>query len=463
MNELDDSQRQSTSTQMRSMVEWAFGPAGRDIPRAARLKAALVLADNIAAIVAAQDEPEVSRVQAQLAGGGSGAGVSIFRAGLPRSDRISAALANGIAGSWCELDEGYRLAPCHAGLYVIPALLAEAETLGLTAGELIDAMALSYELTARMARTWIFPQMTLHPHPQTAAIGGAMAVAVCRRFDASTAYDALTSASTMITAGNYAHAVQGALVRNVWSAVGTANGMRAADWSALGIGGMPDGPYSVFTELLGQRPSPQALTEGLGQEWAVCNGYHKIHACCQSTHSAVEAVLEALKALPPGTTHADIAEIHLQTHRPSMSNKSPSTSLAGKFSYDHVLATTLVNGHAGADAFGAQWLQDPAVVRLRETVRVSQFLPALPRPQDRPARLTLHLKDGRQIQTECLSARGGPDRPFEPDVLHHKINSLVSVSFPSLARNLLALCDLPPALLAQPWSQLLAQDQRAAK
>jgi hypothetical protein len=73
------------------------------------------------------------------------------------------------------------------------------------------------------------------------------------------------------------------------------------------------------------------------------------------------------------------------------------------------------------------------------------------------------LKDGRQIQTECLSARGGPDRPFEPDVLHHKINSLVSVSFPSLARNLLALCDLPPALLAQPWSQLLAQDQRAAK
>ena len=75
MNELDDSQRQSTSTQMRSMVEWAFGPAGRDIPRAARLKAALVLADNIAAIVAAQDEPEVSRVQAQLAGGGSGAGV----------------------------------------------------------------------------------------------------------------------------------------------------------------------------------------------------------------------------------------------------------------------------------------------------------------------------------------------------------------------------------------------------
>lgn len=145
-----------------------------------------------------------------------------------------------------------------------------------------------------------------------------------------------------------------------------------------------------------------------------------------------------------------------------MSNKSPSTSLAGKFSYDHVLATTLVNGHAGADAFGAQWLHDPAVARLREQVRLSLFEPALPRPHDRPARLTLRLHDGRQIQTECLSARGGPDRPFEPEVLHKKIETLVSVAFPHLARKLLALCDLPPALLAQPWSQLLAEDRAAA-
>ena len=279
MNQSDAQLREQTADGMRRMVEWAFSPAARDIPQAARRKAALVLADNVAAIVAAQDEPEVARVHAQLSGGGAGE-ASVLRAGLPRTDRISAALANGIAGSWCELDEGYRLAPCHAGLYVIPALLAEAEVLRLTAGELIDAMALSYEITARMARCWIFPQMTLHPHPQTAAIGGAMAVAVCRRFDAATALQALTSACTLITVGGYSHAVNGALVRNVWSAVGTANGMRAGDWAQLGIGGMPDGPYSVFTELLGQAPSPAALTQGLGEEWAVANGYHKIHACC---------------------------------------------------------------------------------------------------------------------------------------------------------------------------------------
>src|SRR5256885_2487954 len=40
------------------------------------------------------------------------------------------AAANGAAATWCELDEGYRLAPAHAGAYILPALLAEAEATG---------------------------------------------------------------------------------------------------------------------------------------------------------------------------------------------------------------------------------------------------------------------------------------------------------------------------------------------
>lgn len=457
MNENDrETQRAATAHGLRDMVAWAAGPAAREIPDAARRKAALVLADNLAAIIAAQDEPEVARVQQELVAEGAGAAeAAVFRTGMPRTGRIQAALANGVAGSWCELDEGYRLAPCHAGLYVIPALLAEAEVLGLRVAELIDAVALSYELTARMARCWIFPQMTLHPHPQTAAIGGAMAVAACRRYDADTLLATLTAASTLITVGGISHAVKGALVRNVWAAVGTTNGMRAADWARLGIGGMDDGPFSVFTELLGQRPNPEALTQGLGVEWAVTQGYHKIHACCQSTHSSVEATLQARATLPAGMTVDDIEEIHLATHRPAMSNKAPETSLAGKFSYEHVLATALVHGHAGPAAFGAHTLADPRIARLRERVRLTKFEPALPRPHDRPARLRLVLRNGREVQAECLSAQGGPDRPFAADVIPGKIASLTQPLSPRLADDLVALCDLPASLLSRRWSELI--------
>jgi 2-methylcitrate dehydratase PrpD len=452
----DPALQQRTAEGLRTLCAWAAGPAARDIPAGARRKAALVLADNLAAIIAAQDEPEVRRVHEQLAAEDTGRDrAAIYRQGLPRTHRMAAALANGIACSWCELDEGYRLAPCHAGLLVIPALLAEAEVLDLSAGELVDAMALSYELTARMARCWVFPQLTLHPHPQTAAIGGAMAVAATRRFDAGRMLSALTASATLVTVGSFSHAVGGALVRNVWSAVGTVNGMRAADWSGLGIGGMLDGPWSAFTQLLGQAPNPDALTQALGQEWAVANGYHKIHACCQSTHSAVEAMLAARASLPAGTGPDDVEAIHLATHRPGMTNPDPETSLAGKFSFAHVLAATLVHGHAGQEAFAAATLQDPRIARLRHAVQLAKFEPALPRPHDRPARLRLVLRDGREVHAECLSARGGPDRPWAPGVIEDKVRSLAGTLSPRLADDLLALVELPPALLGRPWRDVL--------
>ena len=73
----------------------------------------------------------------------------------------------------------------------------------------------------------------------------------------------------------------GALVRNVWPAIGAWTGMRCVDWAGFGIGGLPRSPYDVFVDGLGAEARPEQLTDGLGREWAVEDGYHKIHACCQ--------------------------------------------------------------------------------------------------------------------------------------------------------------------------------------
>ena len=451
----DDTSQEQTAQGVVALTAWAASPQAREISSEAMRKAALVFADNLAALIAAQDEPEVQAIHKQLVGEDGGGRATVFSHGMPKAGRMAAALANGIACSWCELDEGYRLAPCHAGLLVQPALMAEAEVLSLSTGELLQAMAIAYEVTARIARCWVFPQLTLHPHPQTAAIGGAMAVAAARRFDAASFHAALTAASTLTTLGSFSHAVGGALVRNVWSAIGTVNGMRMADWTALGIGGMKDSPWSVYTQLLGQAPNPPVLTAGLGQEWAIANGYHKIHACCQSTHSAVEAMVEARAALPEGASHHDVTEIHLASHRPGMTNPDPPTSLAAKFSFAHVLATVLVHGHADQPAFSASVLNHPDIARLRHAVRLTQFEPALPRPHDRPARLKLVLRDGRQVHAQCLSARGGPDRPWEAGVIEHKIRQLTATLSPRLADTLLELTELPSALLAKPWGEIL--------
>src|SRR5690606_32458545 len=133
----------------------------------------------------------------------------LFRPGGVRTDRISAALGNGIAGSWCELDEGYRLGACHAGLYTLPALLAEAEARGASLAEVLFAAGVAYEVTARLARCWVFPAPGLHPRPQSAAVGGAIATALARRFDARLTLDAVTAAGTLVSPGDYQHAIDG--------------------------------------------------------------------------------------------------------------------------------------------------------------------------------------------------------------------------------------------------------------
>ncbi|MCC6533403.1 MAG: MmgE/PrpD family protein [Burkholderiales bacterium] len=455
--------RRASAEGIQTLLAWATSLRPDGIPRAVLRKAVLIIADDIAAAIAARDEPEVVRVHAQLRRDGPRAEASLFGAAGTRTDRISAALGNGIAGSWCELDEGYRLAACHAGLYTLPALLAEAEARGLSTGEVLFAAVVAYEVTARFARCWVFPAPGLHPHPQSAAIGGAIATALARRFDARRTLDAVSAAATLITAGDYQHAIDGALVRNVWAAVGTSNGMRCADFAECGIGGHAGSAYAIYTERLGQAPAPEALTEALGAQWAITRGYHKIHGCCQSTHSAVEAMLAARAAMPPGSGANDIRRVVLDTHRPAMTNPRPATTLAARFSFEHVLATAQVHGHARAEAFSAATLTDPVIAGLRERIELRRFEPALPRPNDRPARVTLELAGGTSITRECLSAAGGPDRPFDEAVILEKIRDITHEPYPRFNPVFEALLALDPGELARPWRAVVEAFAAGAK
>src|SRR5215212_2243846 len=107
----------ATADGIRALIEWAADIGPEAIPQPILRKAVIVMADDIAAMIAARSEPQVQRVNEQLMREGGHPEASVFLGGRQRIGRISAALVNGIAGSWCELDEGYRLAPCHGGLY----------------------------------------------------------------------------------------------------------------------------------------------------------------------------------------------------------------------------------------------------------------------------------------------------------------------------------------------------------
>ncbi|HEY8417994.1 MAG TPA: MmgE/PrpD family protein [Limnochordales bacterium] len=449
--------RREIARRLQELAAWAAGLELSAIPEAVRRRAVLVLADDLAAMVSSRDEPEVARVHAQLLRRGGPPMATIFRGGDARTDPFSAAVGNALAANWSELDEGYRKATCHAGLYTLPALLAEAEAAGRPWDEVLRALVIGYEVATRLARAWRFPALKLHPHAIFGAVGAAAAVAALRRHDADRFLNALTGAATLVAVGPYNHAVRGALVRNGWAAAGAVCGMLMADWAEAGIGGLPDTPYDVYTEALGGDAAPELLVHDLGQEWAVANGYHKLYACCQYAHSAVEAAL-AITADPcwPGRVDA-VERVVVETHRLGLTldNFEPQTTLAARFSMPHIVATALVLKDAGPRAFSAQTLHHPEIRELRRRLELRPFTPELPWPHDRPARVTVRLRGGQELSRECLSAKGGPDRPLSEQELLDKVATLTADVYPRLAETAVDLLELRPDRLAEPWDAIV--------
>ncbi len=455
----DAADRSTSAAECRALMDWAVAALDKPLPEAVRRRASLILADDIGAIVAGSQETQVAPSQKVVARSSSGQESTVFAAGAPRLDRYSAAAANGLAITWCELDEGFRNASCHAGAYTLPALLSAAEARGLTVAEVVTALAVAYEVTTRFALAYPFPRFNVHPHAAFATIGAAAASALVGRADAATLLRTVTAAASMTFAGPFDTAVEGGLVRNAWTSVGAWIGMRAADFAPFGIGGLAETPYDVFVDCLGTRYSPGALTAKLGEIWSVASGYHKIFACCGYAHAAVEATLQLLDQLPPARSVEEIEAVEIETGPGglTLTTVEPETVLAAKFSIPHSVAATMVVGNAGRRAFIESTLADPAIDGLRRRIRLSPYPDLKPWPNDRPARVTWRFSNGDQLSAVCESARGGADQPFDDRTLQDKLHDNAAGVFPAMPDLLWQIVRGDDAVLRLSWPELVTR------
>lgn len=414
-------------------AEWA------DFSDIVRRRAAMIVADDVAAAFSAVTEPEVRCAQdlAQASADENGTSTLLIADG-PLVSVLTAATQNALAMGWNELDEGYRKAVCHGGLYVLPALMAVAEQQRSSAQETLRALVLAYEVVTRVARVWRQNPMRLHPHALLAPVGAAAGVAILRRLPDDVVIRAVAGACALGMAGPFNQALEGVLVRNTWAAQAASMGLMAVEHALAGIGGWTRTPFDVYATALGMATDLEGFRDD--GDWAVASGYQKLNACCQYAHSAIEAV-QALMARDPGLAGGDaVTGIHVQAHALAygLTNTQPPTTLAAKFSLPHAVAATVVHGHGGAAAFDSTSLSDARIARLRGLVRMTPFLEVRPWPLDRPATVTLTTADGDITET-CWSAQGGPDQPFTDADIWHKIETLCAVPAPHAASTLRAL------------------------
>ncbi len=451
--------RIASAANLQRLAEWAVAVELAHIPPAVLRKAARLLADDLAATIGARDEPEIGRFHQRVLQRQATAEATVWNGGKSRTDRISAAVANALAADWLELDEGYRPTPCHGGLYVLPALLAHAEATRMQFGDVLRALVLAYEIVTRVALTWRPRRMTMQAHGRFAAIGAAAAIGVAARLDPRALAMALGSAATLIGPGPRSHLEAGVLMRNAWPASGAWNGMMAIEWADCGITGAPTALHDVYGTVLDCETHPAELVAQLGERWAVLDGYTKVYACCQHLHSAVEAAVDLRDRHPEEASVQHIEEICVECHplALSLADATPQTTLGAKFSMPHAVAAALVLGDGGAKAFSHQALHDPAIARLRCLVKMRPWTGPLEPPNDRPARILVSLGSGTELTGECLSARGGPDRPLPQDVWRDKMLALAVPAYPAIANVFDVLVHCDARSLARPWHEIVQE------
>ncbi|MFI5313592.1 MAG: MmgE/PrpD family protein [Candidatus Dormibacteria bacterium] len=390
------------------------------VPNSARRHTALVLADTLGVIMAGARRTEVAAYVSGEAGEGKLCGrlptgpAQILDGALTSVEAATAAFVNGTAGTFLELDEGYRPTG-HPGVHVIPAALAAAQALHSSGIELLTATLAGYEVTARLFEAY---QLTypLHPHGHFGAVGAALAVALLRGVDP---LEPACIAATLPLLPVWQACFEGATARNAWAGSAAALGIAANRMATAGFTGARGALDVTFGELVGHPRDVSSLSRHLDHaDLAITQDYLKLHSACALSHAALDAVL----TIAPDVDIASVSHVVVETVSNNLKiNRQPRpNSLSTRFSLPYSVAAALVHGHTGPEAFEP----DERVLALARRVEV-RAADDLERhwPDRAPARVIVQTTAGeRTVQVD--NPRGHHANPAGDEELRRKFMML---------------------------------------
>jgi len=411
------------------VAEFAAGFPAADLPPEALDRTRLIVADCIGAIVGGAAEPEMRALSARLSGFGPALMIGTELTAQPGQ----AALANGTAGTWLEMDEGNQFCKGHPGMHTFPAAFAHAETVGANGREFLAAVAIGYEIGARVGiATQLRPSM--HPHGTWGAICAAVAVQRLAGADAVRMREALNIAANLNLGTSRRTMLEGGTVRNVFAGVSGQMGVLTHDLLEAGFCGELDGVAHVFGKVVSDSFDKAAMTEELGARWEVCRNYFKLHACCRYNHAALDALAKIAADRPLEPAEVAAVEVESYAFAAELDDPRPRNVLAGKFSVPFAIATTLVNRSSAVGSFTGENVTDPVILDLAAKVTVRED-PAMSAelPHRRPARVTVRLRDGSRLTAATETNRGDWADPYAPDEIRAKFLSLTTRLWPEAA------------------------------
>jgi len=405
------------------------------IPEKALSVVRLGFTDSTGTMMAGSIEEAPKLLEKVLAPGAGNA--SLYLAG-PRVPAPDAALINATAAHALDFDDVALRG--HPSTVLVPAILAEGESLGATGAQLATAYAAGYEVWAELAGRDPdqHHQKGWHPTGIFGPIGAVAACASLHGLDAERTAQALALAASH-SAGLVANF--GTMTKPYHAGRAAHAGVISARLAAAGFTASPDGLEHPLGFLAAVSPGGKADRDSpskIGKEWQMLKQGLSIkqYPLCYCTHRAIDGMLDLLAVHPLQAD--DVERIVVSTSRRNatiLRNHRPQTGLEAKFSMPFAMASCLVARRVGLAELTDAFAQRADVQRAMPKVTVVPDDREDPkRPGDAPYDLvTIETRDGRSLESEQVRReRGSPGKPLSEEALWAKFSSCAAVGNPTL-------------------------------
>ncbi|HSC96191.1 MAG TPA: MmgE/PrpD family protein [Burkholderiales bacterium] len=407
----------------RYMVEARERALAPEAARAARHR----ILDTLAAMVSgAHMKPGEMAIRYARAQGGTPE-ATILTTNI-RTSAVNAALVNGMFAHADETDDFEPVTKAHPGSHVVPAALAMAEREGGSGTELLNAVALGYDVCCRFLLA-LGADLVRRTHRSaegtSSTMGSVAAAASLARLDEKKMRHALSYAAQQVS-GIWSWVRDAEHVEKAFdfSGMGARNGVTAAIMAQMefsGVWDVFDCEHNVL-QALSTDPQPGEMVAGLGSRYFVTETAIKPFSVGYPIQAPLDAFLRLRRE--HGLTADNVERIVARL--PEDGARIVNDRFMPDINCQHLIALALVKGTVSfEDSHSFERMKDPEILAAKARVQLIADPNLMDPAAPRSGRVEVTLRDGRTVSHFTRHAPGTKENPMDTEAVNAKARQLM--------------------------------------
>lgn len=332
-----------------------------------------------------------------------------------RVSPAGAAMAGAAAIDSLDAHDGHRLAKGHAGVVLLPVLLAALDAFGpMTGRAFLTRLVVGYEIATRCGIALHATAPDYHTSGAWNGLGAAAMLAEPLALTPAQLREALGAAEFYGPRSQMMRCIDFPTMVKDGATYGAQVGVTSALLAGAGFTGAP--------ALTVEAPAVEAIWSDLGRRWTMTEQYLKPWPVCRWTQPAVAAAAALFPLI--GASRIETVEVATFHQAARLATRAPQTTEQAQYALPFPVAAMLVEGRLTAETVTRK-LGDPAILDLAARIEVLEDAPCdAAFPARRLARLVLTLADGRRLDSGVVEAPGDPETRLDRQAVDEKFRAL---------------------------------------